>query len=262
MFVSNYFDIPSLDQPYQRCLLLRNTLNESVIYKIRQSCQLSLKITPTIGEIGPKSTKLITIKYLLGFKKLINNSMPKHFDIYVRVSNTKKDNKDRTLYSWLKNEIVEPNHLAHRFILTEKFGYISSIFVFDIPCKAAIIEPILFPVDFIDEPNCRTAIQIDKDTIEGRRIISYPKELAYMNYNNDINENNNYYEQNKRGSKTNVNDLPNRNDSQYSYQTTQMKNEYNGILTTAINYLFGYRNDNEDSIYMNNISNKRQGFIC
>ncbi|CEF69269.1 PapD-like domain-containing protein [Strongyloides ratti] len=250
MFVTNNFHIPCLEKPYERNILLRNTLEKPIAFKIRQSCQLSLKISSTIGIINEKSTKLIKIQYDIGFKKLVNNEVPKHFDIFIRSYDT---NKNRIIYKWFKNEISQPNHLAHRFVITPKLGYISSTFVFDVPCKASILEPILFPCDNNENDNCKTAIQIDDGTEVANKIIEYPKELLY---NNNIN---NLYQYDLYKNEKNIFDQF--NETSYIVETKKITS--NGILNAAFNYLFGNpRKENDDSIYSYVSSNKRYGFIC
>uniref|UniRef100_A0A0K0DU90 Major sperm protein n=1 Tax=Strongyloides stercoralis TaxID=6248 RepID=A0A0K0DU90_STRER len=247
MFVTNNFYIPSLEQSYERNILLRNTLKIPIAFKIRQSCQLSLKVSSTIGIINGKSTQLIKIQYTWGFKNLVNNDVPKHFDIFIRAYDNQKES---IIYKWFKNEISEPNHLAHRFVITPKIGYISSIFVLDIPCKASVIEPIIFPSTNKDDDNCSTAIQIDEDTETANKIIEYPKELLYNENNNNLYQYDLYQNERKNFDRF--------NETSYSIQ----RNKNNGIINATINYLFGTRNDREDSIYSYMSSNRRHGFIC
>uniref|UniRef100_A0A0N5BAS1 Major sperm protein n=1 Tax=Strongyloides papillosus TaxID=174720 RepID=A0A0N5BAS1_STREA len=250
MFVSNSFDIPNLGEPYERKILLRNTLKVPVVFKIRQSCQLSLKISHTTGIIKENSIQVIKIRYVHGFKKLVNNEVPKHFDIFIRLYEDKKKEK---IYKWLKNEISEPNHLAHRFILRQGTGYISSTFVFDIPCKASILEPVLFPSSEDMDDNCRTAIQIDEGTTTAQRILNYPKEFLYNNNNNNLY----HYDYHRLDG----NLLTGTTDVQ-TYTVERNKSNTNGIIYAAIEYLFGGKNNNNDSMYSCRESDRRVGFLC
>uniref|UniRef100_A0A0N5B659 Major sperm protein n=1 Tax=Strongyloides papillosus TaxID=174720 RepID=A0A0N5B659_STREA len=156
-----FFNFESHNDKQTKVLVLRNTSNKDVVYKVRQSCSLSVKVKPCVGAIRRGEFQRIEVTLNESFSKIESKIGKIYLDVYCMDVN-KNNFKERR--SWLYGNDECIGQLSHRFIIKKISTECPRKMVIDLPARALLIDPIVLPIDYYTEGDTKTCHPIDDGT--------------------------------------------------------------------------------------------------
>ncbi|CEF64198.1 MSP domain and PapD-like domain-containing protein [Strongyloides ratti] len=156
-------------------LILRNTSKKDIVYKVRQSCPLSVKVKPYTGAIKSGKIQVISVTLSEKFSKIQSAISKIYLDIFCLDVN--KDNYD-VRRSWLYGNNESMEQLSHRLMLQKVHNECPRRMVIDLPDRASLVEPIILPIDFYSEGDTKTCHPIDEG-IEDAEKFDWKDKLFY-----------------------------------------------------------------------------------
>uniref|UniRef100_A0A0N4ZSV8 Major sperm protein n=1 Tax=Parastrongyloides trichosuri TaxID=131310 RepID=A0A0N4ZSV8_PARTI len=155
-----YFNFENTDKEQTKTLILRNTSKKDIVFKVRQSCPLSVRVKNHVGAIKRGHKQNIEITLNESFSKIQSSIDKIYLDIYCLDIN-KINFKARR--GWLYSDDETVSQLCHRFMIRKTTADCPRRMVVDLPARASLIEPILIPIDYYTEADTKTCRAIDED---------------------------------------------------------------------------------------------------
>uniref|UniRef100_A0AC35UHC2 Major sperm protein n=1 Tax=Rhabditophanes sp. KR3021 TaxID=114890 RepID=A0AC35UHC2_9BILA len=153
-------------------LILRNTSKKDVVFKIRQSCPLSIKVKSHAGAIRVGKCISVNVTMNSSFSVIESRVDKIYLDVYCQDIN-KTNIKERR--GWLYNDNHDVSQLSHRFIIKQSRLNIPPTMVINLPGKAILVGRIVVPIDYASEEDVKTCYQIDKGIAEATSLTSRDK---------------------------------------------------------------------------------------
>uniref|UniRef100_A0A0K0EHZ1 Major sperm protein n=1 Tax=Strongyloides stercoralis TaxID=6248 RepID=A0A0K0EHZ1_STRER len=212
-------------------LILRNTSKKDIVYKVRQSCPLSVKVKPYVGAIKSGKTQIISVTLNETFSKIQSSLSKIYLDIYCLDIN-KINFKVRRSWLYGNNETIK--QLSHRLMLQKTSNECPRRMIIDLPARASLMEPIVLPIDLYSEGDTKTCRPIDED-FNVAETFDWKDKLIYNSRNVNIFTNENVMESHIR---TPSNKIVSKVVNDIAPKIIDRDNATNGIIQSLAKFLF------------------------